>query len=183
MTYLQTDLLHEFHFVMGREMKEKLKSAEITKGTGGLSFVIVQILKLLTPVLKREHKWGIQRLSRYMHVTDNPDEAREHIHVYLPGDLYRRLKLMHQDLNTYSIAQLVREICEVFLGFVELYGKDVINAVKRLFRRWNKEEQKTRLTFHEFVRQLRIILQHLPGQNRLVNVYDRQFSPFFIFRL
>ena len=175
--------LHEYHFVMDSCMKEKLQDLTLYKKTGSLSGVIMRVLLFLIPVIRREHKWGKQRMSRYMLVNNDPNVKREHVHVYIPESLYRQMKLLHQDLNFYSIAQLARGLLEFFLSLVEEYGDDIIKELKKVFRHWKMEEQKTRLSPHEFVRQLMIITQHLLGQNRLINIYNNQFSPFWIFRL
>jgi hypothetical protein len=101
----------------------------------------------------------------------------------VPEALYRELKLMHQDLNFYSIAQMVREFLEWFLGFVDKCAGDALEELKKIFSQWAKEEANTKLTLREYVRQLFRIVQHLPGKNRWVNIYNRDFSPFWIFRM
>jgi hypothetical protein len=133
--------------------------------------------------MRREHEWGKQRMSRYMLVNNDTDMKREHVHVYIPGSLYRQMKLLHQDLNFYSIAQLVRGLLEFYLTLVEEYGDDIFNQLKKVFMQWKREGEKTRLSQHEFLRQLWRIIQHLPGKNRLINIYNNQFAPFWIFRL
>ena len=107
--------VHVFHFVIDRVMKNKLKNLDIFKGSGNLSGIIVRIFSLLAPLIKKEHKWGEQRVSRYLPVCDDPDEIREHVQVYIPGKLYRELKLLHADLNCFSIAQLARGFLRFFL--------------------------------------------------------------------
>ena len=57
--------LHEYHFVMDSCMKEKLQALNVNKGARGLSGVIVKVLLLLVPVIRKKHKWGKQRMSRY----------------------------------------------------------------------------------------------------------------------
>ena len=180
---MATSYLHEYHFVMGRSMKESLQGLDMFEKTGSLSGIIVRILLLFYPVIKREHKWGEQRMSRYMPVSDDPDEKRDHVHVYFPGNVYRLLKLMHQDLNVYSIAQLIRFFLEIFLDLVRVYGDNLFQEITKLYKQWNVESKKNQLTPRKFIRQLYIIIQHLPGQSRLINIYDNQFSPFWIFRL
>ena len=175
--------VHVFHFILDREMKKKLKNLCIFKKSGSLSRVIVKIFSLLAPLIKKEHKWGEQRVSRYLPVCDDPDEIREHVHVYFPGEVYRQLKLIHQDLNVYSIAQLVRGFLSFFLALVNEYGNNVFQELKRLFTQWKDEDGKTRLTPRQIVRQLLQIIQHFSGKNRLINIYDRQFSPSWIFLL
>ena len=175
--------VHEFHFIITRSMKKCLKNLDIFKRALNLSGIIVKILSVLAPVLQCEHKWGEQRMSRYMPVCDNPDEIREHVHAYLPEDLYRELKLLHKDLNVFSIAQIVREFLDVFLGLVEKYGNDVFNEIEEMYRQWGKEAVKTSLTMRQYLRQLWEILQHIPEKNNVVTVYDSHFSPFWILRL
>ena len=84
--------LHEFHFVMAGGMKKSLEGLDIFNRCMSLSGVVVKVLSLLAPVVKREHRWGEQRLSRYRYVSCDPDERREHVHAYLPVDVYRELK-------------------------------------------------------------------------------------------
>jgi hypothetical protein len=133
--------------------------------------------------LIKEHRWGEQRMSRYKAVCSDPDEVREHMHVYVPEELYRELKLLHQDLNFFSIAQMVREFLEWFLGFVDECAGDVLTELKKIFSQWAEDEKRSRLTLREYVRQLFRIIQHLPGKNRLVNIYNKDFSPFWIMRM
>ncbi|MBN2442124.1 MAG: hypothetical protein JXJ04_12290 [Spirochaetales bacterium] len=180
---MQTDCIHDFHFVMERGMKEKLKNLDVFKDCKGVSGVIVKVLKLLAPVVRREHKWGKQRMCHYQFVCKDPGERREHLHVYLPGKVYRELKLLHQDLNVYSIAQLLRGFIDLFLGFVEVYKDNVIYELNKLFVRWQEDEKQTRLTPREFMRQLFTIVRHLPGKNRPIHIYDNNFSPFWILRI
>ena len=175
--------VHDFHLVMGRGMKESLQDVKIFKDCMGLSGIIVGILKVLSPVVKQEHKWGKQRFSKYKAVCVDPDEVREHAHVYLPWELYKELKLMHQDLNFYSIAQLVRGLLEWFLRFMEGCKGDVLIELKKIFSQWAEVEAETRLSLGGYLRQLYRIIRHLTGKKRLVTVYDKDFIPFWIFRM
>ena len=172
---------HEFHLVMDRGMKKNLTSLDMYKDVGSLSGVIVKIFSLLIPIIMREHKWGKQRMSRYLPVCKDSDEVRDHVHVYFPMDKYRQLKLMHQDLNVYSIAQLVRGFLNLFLSMVNEFGDDVYQELTKLFMRWKEEMGKNHLTPRNFLRQLIIILRHIQGNNRLVNCYNSNYSPFWIF--
>ena len=175
--------VHVFHFVMDRGMKKDIKKLDMYKETGSLSGVIVKIFSLLAPIIMKEHKWGEQKMSRYLPVCDDPDEIREHVQVCFPGEVYRQLKLIHQDLNVYSIAQLVRGFLRFFLVLVKEYGNNVFKELKRLFKQWREEDEKNRLTPRKIVRQLLLLIQHFSGKNRLISIYDRQFSPSWIFLL
>lgn len=178
-----TTHLHEYHFIMTRGMKEKLKSLDLYRKEKSLSCVVVKILSLLAPIIKKEHKWGEQRMSRYLPVSEDPDEIREHMHVYFPGEIYRQLKLMHQDLNVYSIAQLIRGFLELFLDMVISYGDNVFQKLKKIFKRWKEEDGNYRLTPRQIVRQLYKIIEHFSGNSRLINIYDQFFSPSWILLL
>jgi hypothetical protein len=175
--------VHDFHFIMDWEMKGRLRDLKFFRDSRGLSGIVVDILKMLSPVVKREHRWGEQRMSRYKAVCADPDEVRESVHVYIPEKLYRELKLMHQDLNFYSIAQMVREFLEWFLEFVDGCKGDVLEELQKMHTSWASEKKITRLTLREYMRQLFTIIRHLPGRNRLVTIYNKNFSPFWILRV
>jgi hypothetical protein len=174
---------HEFHFMMNRGMKERIRGLEIFRVYKGLSRVIVEILGVLAPVMREEHKWGEQRWTRYRCICNDPDEIRDSVHVYMPKKLYRKLKLLHQDLNFYSIAQLVRGFIEWFLVFAEGCKGDVLQELKKIFVKWKTQRKQTRLTVREYLRQLETIIRHLPGRDRLVTIYNHDFSPFWILRM
>jgi hypothetical protein len=175
--------LHEFHCILDRNMKEKLRDLDIFKAVRGVSGTIVRILQVLIPVIRKELKWGEQRMSRYMNVCDDPDVERDNVHVYVPVGLYRELKLLHQALNFYSIAQFVRGLLEWFLVFVEGCDGDVLQELQELFASWSAVKKETRLTLREYMRHLFTIIQHLPGKNRLIMVYDQDYSPFWVLRV
>ena len=180
---MATECLHDFHLVMGRGLKEDLRSLDMYKESGSLSGVIVRILSLFEPVMDREHRWGEQRFAKYLPVAGDPDEVREDVHVYLQEGVYRRVKLMHADLNFYSVAQLVRGLLTFFIGLVKEYGDNFYKELKKWFSQWNEENDENRLTPRRFMRQLLQIIRHLPGKNRLVTIYNEKYSPFWIFRL
>lgn len=175
--------VHDFHFVMDRGMKKKLKELDFMNDSGSMSGILVKILQLLTPAFRKHHKWGKQQLSRYRFVCDDKEEIRDHVHMYIPGELYRELKLLHQDLNFYSIAQFVRGVIKFFLALVVVYKGGVIQVLEEVFARWKSEDEQARQTPLEFVLQLWKILRHLPENSRLVTIYDNSFSPFWVLRI
>ncbi|MBN1697245.1 MAG: hypothetical protein JW881_07010 [Spirochaetales bacterium] len=179
---LQSDV-HEFHFVITEKIKEKLQNLKLFGPWRTLSGVIVGIMELVDPLIIKEHIWGRQRMSRYLPVSRHPDESRKHVHVYFPEDVYRKIKLLHADLNFFSIAQLLRLLLELFLVMVEKYGNKVIEEFEKSFKLWNIEEKSLKLTTRRKLRQLLKIIQHLPGSNRLISMYTNHFSPFWILRL
>ncbi|MBN1698026.1 MAG: hypothetical protein JW881_10970 [Spirochaetales bacterium] len=180
---MTASVLHEFHLIMTERMKKKLLNLTMFGSRYSLSGVIVAILSCIDPLIIKEHSWGKQRMSRYRAVSDDPDEGRIHAHAYLNKDVYRKIKLLHADLNCYSIAQLVRWLLEVFLAMVERYGKRVLEEFEKRFKHWSSEKRKLNQSPRRKIRQLYRIIQHLPGRNRMISVYTNQFSPFWILRL
>ncbi|MBN2440704.1 MAG: hypothetical protein JXJ04_05145 [Spirochaetales bacterium] len=180
---MSKECVHDFHFVLNRGMKENLLGLHVFKGYKSFSGIMVAILEKLVPVMVKEHKWGEQRLSRYRSVCTDSEEIRDHVHMYVPDKLYRELKLLHQDLNFYSIAQLLRWLFDLFLVFVDVYKDKVLEELGKTFTQWRLENEDDHLTLSEFMRQLLRIIRFLPGKNRLVTVYNPDFSPFWIFRI
>jgi hypothetical protein len=174
---------HEFHFVLSRSMREKLKNLSVFKTPMGFSKTVAKILEVLRPVIKVEHKWGEQRMSRYGCVSDDPDEPRDHVHSYLEEDVYRELKLIHQDLNFYSIGQIVRMFLDFFLELVKEHGKNVFSFLARNYKRWEKDAEEFRLTSREAARQLIDILPRIEGGNGNLTIYDHTFTPLYFLRL
>ncbi|MBN1699749.1 MAG: hypothetical protein JW881_19700 [Spirochaetales bacterium] len=174
---------HEFHFIITNIMREKLLAFSLFGSRCSLSGVIVGILSCIDPLIIKEHIWGRQRMSRYRVVSEDPDESRVHVHAYFPEDMYRKIKLLHADLNCFSIAQLVRGLLELFLAMVERYGNRVFEEFEKRFKQWSNEEKRLQQSPRRKLRQLYMIIQHLPGQNGLISLYPPRYSPFWILRL
>ncbi|MBN2439988.1 MAG: hypothetical protein JXJ04_01540 [Spirochaetales bacterium] len=73
--------VHDFHFVMDRGMKDKLRNLGCVIKSTSLSGIIVTILKTLIPVIRKEHKWGEQRMSRYKAVCSDAEEIRDQLRL------------------------------------------------------------------------------------------------------
>ena len=174
--------LYEFHFKLDLEMKNRLKGVAMFKNTRSLSGLIVRILKWLSPRIEKEHIFGKQRMSMYKFVNDDMDIKRESVHVYLPDYLYRKLKLMHQDLNFYSMAQLLRFILGIFLDVTEKYGNKIIYKLKRILKHW-KAKKKNRKYKYKSIRQLMHFLYQNPVNSNFFTIYSNKFAPISIFRL
>jgi hypothetical protein len=174
---------HEFHFVVPRSMRENLKKLTVFEKPTCFSKTVVKILEALRPVIKVEHKWGEQRMSKYRYVSDDPDEKRDHVHTYLDEDVYRELKLIHQDLNFYSISQIVRMFLDFFLELVKEHGKNVFSILAENYKRWEEDAKDFRLTLREAVRQLYRILPWIEGGNGNLTIYNDTFTPLYFLRL
>ncbi|MBN1698221.1 MAG: hypothetical protein JW881_11965 [Spirochaetales bacterium] len=174
---------HEFHIIMTDTMIAKLLNVHLFGSRYSLSGVIVGIISLIDPLIITEHRWGKQRMSRYQPVSDNPDEKRVHAHVYFTEDEYRKIKMLHADLNCFSIAQLVRWLLELFLALIEEFGDRLIEELKKRFQQWSTEDNRIQQNHRGNLRQLSKIIQHLPGRNRLLSIYTSHYTPFWILRL
>jgi len=180
--FISKNKVHAFHFMMDAEMKNRLRKLSMYGKTRGISGLIVSIVSILSPMVNNVHFFGKQKRSRYETVCDDPEIARESTHVYMPGEMYRKLKLMHQDLNYYSIAQLLRRFLLVFLFLVKFYGDDFENKLKELMKQYNRKNEK-KMFSHEILLQLLLFIHKKSQILRLFNIYDHKFTPVKIFHL
>ena len=174
---------HNFHFIIARSIKERLKNLDVFEKSLNFSQTIRRILSELAPLIKVKHKWGEQQMSRYIYVSEDEDEKRDHVYAYLDEDVYRELKLIHQDLNFYSIGQIVRGFCEFFLDLADEFGKGLFKVLERNFKEWEVIARTLRLTLREELQHLLRIIPLLPGGKGHLTLYDSHFIPFYILRL
>ena len=171
-----------FHLKIDSEMKNELKRLDLFKQAGSISRLIVEILSILAPLVEKEHFFGEQRGSKYELIHSDPEIKRASTHVYMPDYLYRQLKLIHQDLNCYSIAGLVREFLRVFLELVERYGDNYQEELENIMGRCNADIEKSRFS-HGVVLQLLQFIHQRVRVIRLFTIYSHKFVPRKIFFL
>jgi hypothetical protein len=174
---------HDFHFVIAQGMLEGLAGLRVFNKVMSFSGVVAEIISELAPVVKAEHKWGRQRRSRYLCVATDPGEDVRHVHAYLDEDVYRELKLIHQDLNFYSMAQILRLFLGLFLRLVDKYGDNVFRVLEWVFKQLEKFDNDNRLTLREKIRQLFMIIRFLQGERGHITLYNQHFEPSWIMRL
>jgi hypothetical protein len=174
--------LYEFHFKIDSEMKSKLMGLHMFKTTGSLSRLVVQALTLLSPRIERSHLSREQKDSQYEFVNENKEIERESVHVYLPEYLYRKLKLIHHDLNYYSIAQLLRLILRVFLGLARRYGRMLQSKLIAAYKRWKAKSERRKYKYIP-IRQLLHFIFQKPRISRHLTLYSNKYAPIDIFRL
>ena len=170
---------HDFHFVMDSGMRKRLTVSDIHRCTENLSGTIKRVLALLCPVLAREHKWGEERMSRYEKVVK---ERSVSIHVYLDESSYRELKLLHQNLDFYSIAQLVRLVISLYLDLADIHGDRLYDVLRQMYKAWETECNHSKQTNRQKVRQLLVLLKHQAGKKCAIIIYGPDYSPFWIMR-
>ena len=124
--------MKEYEFVIGDNLYKKIKNLKEKKGES-LSLVVRDIILLMLPFLKKKHLTEKRREKDYPSVN-----ATCRIRIFLPKNVYNELKQVHDTLNTFSIAVLVREILKLYFQMIEKYGEEGFK--KRLERVKNKIE-------------------------------------------
>ncbi len=109
--------MHEFHFVVNSETKEKLLNYSKLKNIS-LNETLNFILNKTMAYIQNNHYCAPEEKNKYPKVNWN-----RHIHIYMHEGDYRRLKLIHADLNVFSIAKLARQLIEIFFNYLDLYGE------------------------------------------------------------
>ena len=175
--------MHDFHFVMDQEMRNRLSHTGAYIHTKSVSGSSRRILRLLAPVIKREHEWGRQRKSKYHHVRKSDSRIVSGIHIYISESDYREMKMLHHNLNFFSIAQLVRFLIEVYLELHSVYGDKLEAVLTELFREWEAMKKSQKVGYSEALRQLLKFYMAMPSNRRTLILYDCHFVPFRILRL
>jgi hypothetical protein len=124
----------EFHFVINGSLKSKIENiSKLLKLS--LSKTIIYIIENISVLSGKIHLLNSDENNKVEKVDWNM-----HIHVYFSKDkkvLYNRLKSIHKDNNTYSIACKLRYLLKVFAKGVELYGFDkFLKVIQCADRRW-----------------------------------------------
>ena len=131
---------HDLHFMLDEVTLIKLKEISITMNIKTISGTIEAIIDFLTPYLEI-NQFEFQNFeSRYKKIA-NPSEKRHHVHAYLPERIYRQLKEMHQYLNFYSLAQILREIIKIYLkDYAENGLKKVVKKYEKIKKIWKEKK-------------------------------------------
>ena len=177
----QKTMYCDFHFVVNAKLKKNLLDLRVFRNVYSFSGIVVKILQVLYPRLEKEHFSGRERYSRYQLVTPKLTEKRCHVHVYLPMDLYRRLKLIHQDLNFYSMAQCLRWLIRFFLDLVNTHRHNLRRKLTTLLIYWRKQNSSNHLS-ESLLRQLKKFRSRKAGTIRFLNLYNSHFSPMIILK-
>jgi hypothetical protein len=167
---------HEFHFITGEKMYSELNnlSGELNKS---LSKTISFIFEKVFVLTERHHLMSEENQSMYFKVADD-EEERLHIHAYMKHSIYRKLKQIHQDLNTYSMAQIIRRVIEVFLKGCKNYGlKRFIEKIEKITETWDEKKKIYRKEKRIFQRHLSYFAER---KSYCLTGYDTNSSTFLI---
>ena len=110
--------MKEFDFVLNKSLFERIKYLK-EKENKNLSLIVREIILLMIPVLREKHIYEKRRKKDYKFIN-----ATEKIRVFLPEEVYNELKLVHDQLNSFSIATLIRELLEIYFIGIEIYGEE-----------------------------------------------------------
>ncbi|MBN2534330.1 MAG: hypothetical protein JXB88_15690 [Spirochaetales bacterium] len=166
-----------FHFKMDSKMIDDLKKIDLFQRTLCLDRTINHILLQFFSVIEKEHLYGVQRHSRYELINEDKNVKRKHITVYLPEFMYRRLKMLHDDLNFFSIAQLFRWVISGYVDFVKRYGSRWIRKLVTIIRRWQKDTRNSRFLL-TYIHQLFECTTELVWLIQKYALYSLHFSPY-----
>ncbi|HOJ63246.1 MAG TPA: hypothetical protein PLE45_02390 [Spirochaetota bacterium] len=119
--------MKKFEFVLGKELLTKIENLAKERNSN-ISCIIRDIVFKMIPILERKHFKEKRREKDYPIVM-----AVKRVKIYLPEELYNELKVIHDHLNTFSIATLIREILMVyFYGLARFGEKEFEKKVKAL---------------------------------------------------
>ncbi len=110
--------MKEFDFVLNKSLFDKIKYLKEKKNKD-LSVIVREIILLMIPILRKKHLYEKRRDKDYKFIN-----ATEKIRVFLPEEVYNELKLVHDQLNSFSIATLIRELLEVYFAGIQIYGEE-----------------------------------------------------------
>jgi hypothetical protein len=167
---------HDLHFMLNDLTLKKLIEISKALKIKTISGTIVAIIEFLTPYLEKNQIEFQNRESRYKQIADQ-SEKRHHIHAYIPENIYRKLKELHQYLNFYSLAQILREIIEIYLkDFFKCGLKKVVKKYEKVKRMWKM--RKVIKKGGAFLRQL--TMPDIASRGITVK-YDVNFHPYSIY--
>ncbi|MBN2535804.1 MAG: hypothetical protein JXB88_23190 [Spirochaetales bacterium] len=166
-----------FHFKMDIKMIDELKELDLFKKTRNMGVTINHILLQFFSVIEKEHMFGVQRDSKYELINEDIKVKRKHVTVNIPDYIYRRLKMLHDDLNFFSIAQLFRWVIAGYVDFVKRYGSKWVRKLVTIIRRWQKDTRNSRFLL-TYIHQLFECTFELEWIIQKYAIYCLHFSPY-----
>jgi hypothetical protein len=133
-------------------------------------------------VIEKEDYMGIQRFSKYKLINDDKNVKRVRVVVNIPDFLYRRLKSLHDVLNYYSMAQLVRDLLKWYLNLVDEFGEKYGDELMKFIYKWSSFSRDSRILTN-YIRQLLTFTGDIIEITNFFDIYTTYFSPYRVFRL
>ena len=171
-----------FHFKMDILMMDKLTDCALFQKTQTLSGTINAILMQFFTIIEKIDINGIQRFSRYKFINEDKSIDRKHVIVKIPDFLYKRLKCLHDVLNYYSIAQLMRELIQLFLNMVSKFGDGYGEELMKLVNGWVNFSSNSQFLI-KYINQLIMFQGEISEIITKFSIYTFHYSPYRVFRL
>jgi len=155
--------IHVFHFVLSGELKKAIELIAEKLGFN-ISKTILYMIKITAVLLDHFRYFHKEKMNEYPEVGWD-----KHIQVYMNKDEYRKLKEVHDTMNTFSIAVVLRAIIVFFVEGVEEFG------LEEFLKKMNKYDAGT---FYKFIRTRKWEKQEIPTQLRVddVRIPDVKFT-------
>ena len=125
-------MIREFNFMIGQELHNKIKDYSDRKNITYNNAIII-IFNMMLPLLKKEHFTGVERKNKYERIT-----AVKRVHLYLDIKIHREIRLIHSNLDFFSMAILVRFLIEEFFKRLEK-NKNNEEKVKKAMENMEKK--------------------------------------------
>lgn len=125
----KTGDVHRFHFVLGMELKKEIIriARELDMTTQD---TVVYMLETVYPVMAKWHLTGEETDGKPAKVNWNAK-----MQIKLDVIFFRRLKMLHSQMNVFSLAIVVRRMLELF---VKYFRKGGMKLVCGLFFRFER---------------------------------------------
>ena len=129
--------MEKYDFVINKALLEKIKNLA-KKRSISISALIRKVFEKIVPIIEKKHLKEKRREKDYPIVC-----ATHKVRVYIPKKLYNQLKIIHSNLNTFSMAVLVREILEEYFIGIETFGEEEFeNKIERLKKKLDELKVK-----------------------------------------
>ncbi|HOJ65226.1 MAG TPA: hypothetical protein PLE45_12490 [Spirochaetota bacterium] len=132
--------MEKYDFVINKTLLDNIKNLA-KKRSLSISCLMREIFEKIVPIIEKKHLKEKRREKEYPIVC-----ATHRVRVYIPKKLYNQLKLIHSNLNTFSMAVLVREILEEYFLGIETFGEEEFeNKIEKLKRKLEELRERKAL--------------------------------------
>lgn len=174
--FMKKVIEHKYHFILDLDTILELEGILGLVQRDKIRILIKRILELMSVYIDQEHFEGKNRGSRYELVSKNPDVKRKELVIMIPEKVYRWLKLIQQNLNFYSIAQIVRMAIHFYLKLYREHGWLLIKIVRARLENWNDKAAEHRRNCTPYCSiSLKLLLEGV--KNRLKIIYNSEYEP------
>jgi len=128
-----------FHFVINSDMHKKIVNYSKLQGKT-MSKIIEEIIEKTIAIVRFRHYFDEEEKNEYPKINWS-----KRIVVKLKKNDYRELKLVHANLNVFSMAKIVRFMIDYFFHVMEIHGKEKIDDYFSELSEKNEKEIKNKI--------------------------------------